>query len=346
MIKRPPVRRPLAALLCIIVGALTCIGGLAAGLTPTAAQGQATPTPEATVQPSPTPATRVEGCADCHLDVVANWQTSTHAGAYQNTAFQSAWMTANRDMTCLRCHTTGFNPRTGAYQHEGITCEACHGQTPGTHPPETFVVDKRVEICAGCHVTTVSEWERSAHGEQQLACTSCHLPHPQQLRFASTAELCLTCHKEQPAGYVHVTHAEKSQCVDCHWHRGTVETQQAHLKTGDQFYTGHDNNVITRTCLDCHERLTAEGQPVISQPQPTLVGAVETLARVGELETRIQSMQAQAENNALLRIAEGLALGAVLGGAATFLVASFVYRPQRKPGARSEGNERTDHTGE
>lgn len=340
MINRPPERRPLAALLYIVAGALICIGGLATGLMPIAAQGGPTPTPDSTVQPSPTPATRVEGCADCHLDVVANWQTSSHASAYQNAAFQVAWDAASKDTACLNCHTTGFNARTGTYQYEGITCEACHGQTPSTHPPDVFVVNSAVELCAGCHTTTVNEWERSAHGEQQLACTSCHLPHPQQLRFDTAAALCLNCHKEQPAGYAHVTHAEKSQCVDCHWHRGTVGAQKAHLNTGNLFYTGHDNQVITRTCLDCHETLVVEGQPTPTALPPG--GSVETLARVSELETRVRSMQAQAENNAMLRIVEGLALGAVLGGTATFLVASFVYRPQRKPGPRNGDHGRTD----
>lgn len=102
---------------------IALIGAAAVGVS--AQEGTAVPTPE----PGP-------DCAECHIDVVQTWQSSTHAQAYHNTDFQTAWQAQGGDVQCLNCHTTGFVPFTGSFDQPGITCSACHGSTPANHPPK------------------------------------------------------------------------------------------------------------------------------------------------------------------------------------------------------------------
>jgi len=272
-----------------------------------------------------------EGCAACHLDVVNAWQGGLHAQAYSDPVFQQAWEAQNKNVTCLACHTTGFVPRTGEYVHEGVTCEACHGQTPADHPPAPVKVDPGVEICADCHATTYAEWQKSAHGQQQLACTSCHNPHPQTLRFDSPNALCLNCHKQARDDYVHLTHAVQ-QCVDCHWHHGSKEDLIAHGVSGALFPTGHDASVGTAACVDCHQQITTN--PVIQQeqqaqqelglngPHPLLNAQV----RIRELQAQVQTVDAQGANTSALRLAQGFIIGAVVGAVVVFGALRFRRR--------------------
>jgi len=300
------------------------------------AQGGPTPTPTL----SPTPITRAEGCAQCHLDVVADWQNSAHAHAYTNAAFADAWAKIGNNKTCLGCHTTEFNVRTGEFAHEGVTCEACHGQTLSSHPPDSMPVNKGVAVCADCHTNTVKEWAASKHGEQQLACVTCHLPHTQTLRFTSTNALCLNCHKDQPVGYAHETHTDQ-QCTDCHWHRTSPTDLAVHNRTGALGHSGHEGGVLTAACTDCHAQLKAAIQPTPCFDDPTLCANVanpisvrDARARVTELEAQVKSVQAQAQNNVLLNIVQGMLLGAVLGGAATVIVLAVLGRNERREDAK------------
>jgi hypothetical protein len=295
------------------------------------AQGGPTPTPTL----SPTPITRAEGCAQCHLNVVADWQNSAHARAYTNAAFADSWAKTGNDKTCLGCHTTDFNIRTGEFAHEGVTCEACHGQTLSSHPPQAMPVNKGVDVCAGCHTNTVKEWAASKHGEQQLACVTCHLPHTQTLRFASTNELCLNCHKDQPVGYAHETHTDQ-QCTDCHWHKTAPTDLAVHNRTGALGHSGHEGGVFTVACINCHAELktTAAIPEVSPSTGEKLISNLEARARVTELEAQVKSVQAQAQNNVLLNIVQGMLLGAVLGGAATVIVLAVLGRNERREDAK------------
>jgi hypothetical protein len=301
-------------------------GFLLFGAAIASAQGPATadPTPAATGEPTAQP-TPGPDCAECHLDVVEAWQTSAHALAYHDPDFQAAWTDLGETSECLACHTTDFVPRTGAYSTQGVACAACHGQTPALHPPEPVSVDPGVQVCANCHATTFTEWQHSAHGEQQLACTTCHTPHDQGLRFDTSDALCLNCHDEARIDYAHVSHSEQA-CVDCHWFRNLDET--LHVMTGDLMPTGHDSQVETKTCVTCHADLAAEeaaqGAGVEGEAATTEVVVAQTIGksspllaaqvRIAELETELQSARAETDNQAIIQLGQGLALGAILAG--------------------------------
>lgn len=276
-----------------------------------------------------------EDCATCHVDIVADWQDGRHAQAFSDPIFQEQWQAQGEPDECLVCHTTGFVPYTGAYEHEGVTCAACHGDAPANHPPEPMSIDSNVEVCADCHATTYNEWTNSAHGEQQLGCTTCHDPHPQELRFGDANALCLNCHDESvtPAqdDYVHLVHSDQ-QCIDCHWHHGELEDLLAHYETGNLFPTGHAANVETRACVSCHEEISEtdvveEGEQIKDELGLTSASPLhEAQVRIRELESEVQTLEAQGANTSSLRLAQGFVIGIAIGGILIFAVTRFRRR--------------------
>jgi predicted CXXCH cytochrome family protein len=271
-------------------------------------------------QETPPPSGEGQQCAECHIDVAATWQGSTHANAFADPAFQSAYQ-ASGDVQCLSCHTTGFEAHTGQYQHEGVTCEACHGNTPANHPAEPIAVDPGPGVCTDCHPTTYVEWDQSAHGAAQVACVTCHNPHPQQLKADSAEGLCLSCHAEDAReDYVHTTHQEQG-CADCHWYAAIDNPE--HIINGSLLPTGHDNAIETRTCTDCHE----ESLEPVSSPEEELRAADQPLLRaqleIDELEAEIDTVETQGQNTATVRMVQGLIAGLLFGGAITLLLAWF-----------------------
>lgn len=71
-------------------------------------------------------------CLKCHTGL-----TSPHVERWQRIKFTTFervkvapdYIAGNEEYrkSCLKCHTTGYDPNTGKYVEEGVTCEACHG---------------------------------------------------------------------------------------------------------------------------------------------------------------------------------------------------------------------------
>lgn len=306
----------------LVVLAFGLIGAVLASVT---ASAQTTP-----------PAQSPDRCATCHVNIVAAWQDGLHAQAYSDPIFQEAWEKKGKAVECLACHTTGFVARTGEYTAEGVTCEACHGVPAEGHPPAAVMTDPGVETCANCHATTFEEWQQSKHGEQQLACTTCHQAHPQQLRLVTEEEpnaLCLNCHSEEGrSDFTHLVHAEQ-QCADCHWHRIEREDLIAHMESGALFPTGHSGGVGTVACVTCHETfsLTETGAAVAeTQQELEASGALDNMhpllaaqVKIEELEAEVDTVKSQGANTSSLRLAQGLVIGLALGGILVFGVTRF-----------------------
>lgn len=250
-------------------------------------------------------------CSDCHLETTLAWEGSSHALAYHDPWFQTAWYEVRLDVTCLACHTTGFVPRTGTYQHEGVTCSACHGDTPTNHPPETIVSDPGSEVCADCHLTTVAEWERSLHHSEDITCSSCHNPHPQQLKAESSQALCLSCHEsdETSSLYIHTKHPDNT-CTECHWYHSAED--ETHRLTGALAASGHDSAVMVRSCNDCHAELDPTWQTV---SQTTL----------SDPHASTTTTQAPA-NMDIFNLVQGVLLGVFFGGSAVAILLSLRRR--------------------
>ncbi len=268
-----------------------------------------------------------ERCADCHLDFKAAWESGVHAIAFERESFQEAWRAANQSGECLVCHTTNYEAPSNHYLSENIVCEACHGLNPADHPPMEMVVGIDARMCGQCHTGTFSEWRRSPHAFTEdmgtVACTTCHNPHGQTVRFAETTDLCLNCHQSAPNTYVHLTHNEVDfenvdvNCASCHMYR----TQGLGDGTRDDV-VGHripDHTMIVDTapCTDCHEALSIQGNvPLLVDVDTALAEERDRLReQVSELETTLENeLDAVAEASInYVQLTQGLIVGLGLG---------------------------------
>lgn len=142
--------------------------------------------------------TRPHGCAECHVEIACQWQSSPHASAWTSPSFQSATQQAT-STACLPCHAAeplleqppGERPRLrGEYRQDGVDCHACHAYCGGyagghrTFGPHIMVEDgvrlPCSEFCGTCHTTEMEEYTEEYTGTYEPAqvaqCADCHMP--------------------------------------------------------------------------------------------------------------------------------------------------------------------------
>lgn len=154
--------------------------------------------------------------------------------------------------TCATCHqdvvkkfgTTNPHSRL-ALEHagKGVTCESCHG--PGKAHVEgggdvtkirrfDKMTSKEVdETCLTCHAGAHANFERSAHAENGVGCTSCHSVHqaetPEHLLKAEQPQLCFQCHTDIKPAFAQPFHHRVDEglmsCSDCHDPHGTFSSK-------------------------------------------------------------------------------------------------------------------------
>lgn len=270
----------------------------------------------------------VESCIGCHDDRHSRWVNSNHANAYSDPAFQQSWEDQGQPKYCLACHTTGFDPNTGEYAFEGVTCEQCHGPYSEEHPPERVPVDRSGEICGTCHTVSYDEWKGSVHGKVGTDCLSCHDVCTLETHKAGEGVsgehpvqnvVCANCHHNVTDGFVHTTHAENGiDCLTCHMQIGEDD-----IGPEGKVRTAHDFTVKARVCVDCHAEAIHGGDQIISLQEQ--VKELEVLAPSGILE-EVQGLRAQVgdlENVATGKLWKGGFIGSmtglVMGAAAAWL---------------------------
>jgi hypothetical protein len=186
-------------------------------------------------------------CAKCHEVATTQWTRGRHAKALSDPIFQQAWQERANDPACLNCHTTGFNPETGHYQAEGITCATCHSPVDGDHPRQVITTDLSGRLCGQCHLDTHAEWTISAHGQQEMSCIRCHNPHSTELRKSDTVAVCQTCHREESHFYGYTLHGQQNlNCIDCHLRVSSTTIGEGHGRRVHTF------TVDSQNCIDCH----------------------------------------------------------------------------------------------
>jgi len=232
------------------------VTGLVVSLCTVGSAEAAGPEPQGT--PPPTP-----DCSTCHSDRTQQWQSGNHAKAFADSAFKAAWDSGKNQQYCLACHTTGFDANTGKYAQEGITCQACHKPGPQGHPGGPMSVSDSAEFCGTCHVTTFHEWQKSGHGQANLACSSCHDMHSAGLRFKTAADLCANCHQKRNAE-AGMPMNTSGLCTDCHMYTlSDNPNAEGKAPTGHSFVMGAD------ACQRCHKDDIHAAHKIASTSAPT-----------------------------------------------------------------------------
>jgi predicted CXXCH cytochrome family protein len=228
---------------------------LAAGLTLVIARAQVgdPPTP---VSPAPqTPA-----CTACHTEFAAEWQNGPHGQAVSDPKFVDEWTQQGKPGACLVCHVTNYDPATGTWQQDGVSCEACHGPMKADHPKSPMPVDRSPELCARCHSDTRfgwQQWQGSTHYQRGMNCATCHDPHSASLKvviprdgsaqYTDASELCITCHKDVSMNFPYSQHHQRGvSCIDCHVTHTVNTASDAHTVPDHSFKANLDS------CNKCH----------------------------------------------------------------------------------------------
>jgi hypothetical protein len=267
------------------------------------------------------------GCVDCHgEDSFPHGATPADTRSY----------TLNAVDMCVGCHANEARDMQLGLHEQAImrgntaaaVCTDCHG----AHDVQQVVEepDLIAGVCGDCHVSSLQEWQVSAHVDLgPLGCATCHSPHTQMIRAGTTPDgLCQNCHEEDmPDIWVHSQHLTETSdvgCVDCHMYplyppgEGTpldgadssAAVQLVSLPPGDR-PTGHTMLLDTTPCTACHETLPADAEPV---------AFVEPSLEEVDLEGEPQTYN-------FVELLQGLILG--LGFGAT-VAAIFVARGNRK----------------
>ena len=252
---------------------------------------------------------------------ILNGNSTRHAQAFSAPIFQRDWTETGSQVTCLECHTTGYDTETGNYAEEGVTCEACHGPFQPNHPEAPMPITPNADLCGSCHKTTTDEWRASTHGQEGIQCQSCHNPHTQTPMANSVTELCVTCHQERGGSFTHSTHASAGlECSNCHMYTSprTNDPIMGLVPTGHTFAVGSD------ACIACHQdtvhtrdeivKLTGEVAALESVDSATLEQTVQSQ------EQEIVDLRAQSTNRLYIGLAQGAIVGLLIGGATAWVV--------------------------
>jgi Cytochrome c554 and c-prime len=167
---------------------------------------------------------RAESCGTCHKEIYDEWKTSIHSQAYRDPFFHAYWTKDKHTWVCLNCHSPlenqqptliteiprdrveravqAPNPQYDAdYQHEGVTCAACHvrdgvilgpfDDAVAPHPTKADPTFRTTQLCYRCHSVvggpaqfynggpcgTYPEYESGYWmKERGFICQSCHMP--------------------------------------------------------------------------------------------------------------------------------------------------------------------------
>ena len=211
-------------------------------------------------------------CKNCHESQYQEWNQTGHANAYRDPDFQEEWIQQGSPSSCLTCHTTGLDKKTGEFQFEGVICEVCHGAGVVMEPVTT------AEICSTCHSFSpfpiYQEWLESEHSHADVDCIDCHEFHDLELKAEDPVELCSSCHEDKVQEVVEETHGSTDyECVDCH-----MSTRPYDGENGDSAVLGHTfiPGPPSPDCMSCHEVLL-EGHDIWGQEEDNCITCHDTL---------------------------------------------------------------------
>ncbi|HSF81752.1 MAG TPA: cytochrome c3 family protein [Anaerolineales bacterium] len=260
-------------------------------------------------------------CANCHANLHETWLNTRHKEAFSSPIFQRDWTAMGSQVSCLECHTTGYDRITGQYAEEGVTCEACHGPFQTGHPMTQMPITPNAELCSRCHKQTTDEWRASVHSENSVQCEACHNPHTQTPMAASITELCVNCHKDRGDSFTHGTHANAGlECSNCHMYSSPRSTSPIEGLVP----TGHTFSVGSEACIGCHQDTVHTRDEIVK-----LTGEIQNIAvvdtatleqKIDEQEQLISSLESRSTVRLYTGLAQGAIIGLVTGGVAAWVV--------------------------
>ena len=321
MLANIPRRRLSIGLAFLLVFCLSVIAGTVFSLTRPAEAASAVQNDQPESNAKPSSYAGSSSCKECHNTLHERWSTTRHAQAFSSPIFQRDWTELSKQTSCLECHTTGFDPASGVYSEEGVTCESCHGPFQPNHPEQNMPVKPDAALCATCHKNTTDEWKASLHSEAGIQCESCHNPHSQTPLAPTVTELCSNCHKERGDSFTHGTHANAGlECSNCHMYTAP----RGDSPIGGLVPTGHTFAVGSDACIGCHQdtvhtrdeivRLTGEVQ------EAGQVNMEDLQKTIKDQEQTISSLETSGTVRLYTGLVQGAIVGLVTGGAAAWVV--------------------------
>ncbi len=266
-----------------------------------------------------------QSCAPCHQNIHSEWQSTRHALAFSAPIFQRDWTELGSQVSCLQCHTTGYDPQSGKYTEAGVTCEACHGPFQPSHPETAMPITPNADLCGKCHKTTTDEWRASAHGQNGIQCQACHDPHSQTPKAASVTALCTSCHQDRGTSFTHSTHANAGlECSNCHMYTNprTNDPIEGLVPTGHTFTVGSD------ACIACHQDTVHTRDEIVKlSGEVAQLETVDTATLQQQVQTQqqqISDLKAQSTNRLYIGLAQGAIVGLLTGGAAAWVVSKGI----------------------
>jgi DmsE family decaheme c-type cytochrome len=239
------LRVSLWLLLRVALFSAMAIAAPSKGASPTAAKaGQAAPAPGDFVGQ--------EVCATCHEDVAKGFASNPHS--------RLAEMHEGKGVTCESCHGPGKAHVDGGGDVSKII-------NPSKTPAKE--VDAK---CLSCHRGQHANFERTAHGENNVSCIGCHSVHhsktEEHLLTAAQPALCFQCHADTKSEFNMPFHHKVEEglvkCTDCHDPHGTFNSKnlrtsvqmdmvctKCHTETAGPFVYEHAV-VKTEGCTACH----------------------------------------------------------------------------------------------
>jgi predicted CXXCH cytochrome family protein len=262
-----------------------------------------------------------ESCVECHENIHTAWKDTFHANAFSSPIFQRDWTELGSQTRCLECHTTGFDPSTGTYVEEGVTCESCHGPLQPGHPAQMQPIQPDAELCATCHKTTKDEWQASVHSQVGIQCQDCHNPHSQTRKAETVTGLCTNCHKDRGDTFTHSTHANAGlECSNCHMYSSPRlnDPIEGLVPTGHTFSVGSD------ACVGCHQETVHSRNEIvklsgeITEIQNADLGTLQQQKTA--LEDEVSTLKTRSTVRLYTGLAQGAIVGLIMGGTAAWIV--------------------------
>lgn len=195
-------------------------------------------------------------CEACH-GAGSNHAESTAAAEIRNPQRLTA---SETDRLCLTCHVNQ-NTQVGrimsSHARDQVSCTTCH--KVHANGPAGLVARKPAavnELCAGCHLTAWSQFQKPyTHrlAQNAMSCVDCHNPHgafrPGMVQLTAGNEPgCFRCHAEVrgPFTYEHAP-VRFEGCGTCHETHGSANPRMLVRQE------------VRQLCLECHSNLPNRG---------------------------------------------------------------------------------------